>query len=137
MDIVPELEKLLLPGFKKVAAEITEQFPDVKATVWSGSLGSATDSPGHHLGIDCLLTQADRAQADNLALYVGVYGLRTTPALEAEVCWGHPSGHIEAELFPDPVEITPETLEELEAGLPRLYEALKAAVSRGHPVEEP
>src|SRR5262249_26648601 len=99
--VVEELEKRLLPGIRKVGEQITEEFPRVKATVWSSPVGSEADCQGHDLGIDCLLTDAGLDQTDNIALIIGVGCLTTTPLIDADVCWGHPSGWVEAELFPD------------------------------------
>jgi hypothetical protein len=135
-NLVQELESRFLPGFRKIAREISELFPRVKTTVWSSPVGSRTDYQGHDLGIDCLLTDAQPDQTDNLALVIGVAHVSSVPSMEASVCWGAPSGRVEAELFPDITEVTPETVQELEERLPFLYEALKRAVERGHPPDE-
>jgi hypothetical protein len=99
-------------------------------------VGSLTNYQGHDLGIDCLLTDATPDQADNVALSVEVRHLTTTPLMDAAVCWGHPSGHVEAELFPDPVPMSSETLDKLEAHLPILYDAVELALKRGRPPDE-
>jgi hypothetical protein len=136
-NVVQELEKRFLPDLQKVAEEIAEQFPRVKATVWSSPVGSLTDYQGHDLGIDCLLTDTRPEQTDNVALIIGIGHLTTTPLIDqAGICWGAPSAHVEAELFLDPIEVTAETLQELEARLPLLYDALQTAVRRGHPPDE-
>jgi hypothetical protein len=136
MNIIEEIEERLLPGLRKVAQQITEQFPRVKATVWSSPVGSETEFQGYDIGIDCLLTDAKLDQSDNIALVIGIRHLSTTPLIDADVCWGHPSGWVEAELFPDPLEVTPEILQEVETRLPVLYEGLRRAVIRGHPPDE-
>jgi hypothetical protein len=135
-NLVQDLESRLLPGLQRVAQEITQQFPRVKAMVWSASVGSRTDYQGHDLGIDCLLTDARQDQTDNLALVIGIAHVTTVPSIEASVCWGAPSGRTEAELFPASTEVTPEIVHELEERLPLLYEALREAVGRGHPPDE-
>jgi hypothetical protein len=136
-NVVQELEKRLLPSLQKVAEEISKQFPRVKASVWSSPVGSLTDLQGHDLGIDCLITDAGPDETDSVALSVGVRKLTTTPLIDqAGVCWGASSGQVEAELYPDPIEVTDESLQELEAQLPFLYDALKRAVKRGHPPDE-
>src|SRR5436309_1898920 len=96
-NVVHELEQRFLPGLQKVAAEISAQFPRVKATTWSSPVGSLTDYQGHDLGIDCFLTDANSDESDNLVLSIGVRHLTTTPLIDASVCWGCPSCHTEAE----------------------------------------
>ncbi len=133
-SIVQELEQRLLPGLQKVAGEISKQFPKVKANVWSSPVGSLTDLHGHDLGIDCLLTEAGPDETDTVALSVTVRHLSTTPLIDqASVCWGAPSAHAEAELYPDPIEVTEDSLQELESRSPLLYDILKRALKRGHP----
>jgi hypothetical protein len=134
--VIKELEDRLLPKLRKFAEEISEQFPTVKATVWSAPVGSLTDYQCHDLGIDCLLSDVGPDETDDVALSIGVKHRATTPLLEAGVYWGAPSGHVEIELFPDPIEATAETIQELEAGLPLLYDAIKTAVRRGQPPSE-
>jgi len=136
-NVVQELENRFLSGLQGVAKEIAEQFPGVKAIVWSSPVGSLTDYQGHDLGIDCLLTAAGPDQPDNVALIIGVRHLTTTPLIDrAGVGWGDPSVRVEAELFPEPMEVTTEALQEIETRLPLLYDALKRAVRRGRPPDE-
>src|SRR5216683_445363 len=112
-NVVQELENRFLPGLQKVAEEISKQFPRVRATVWSSPVGSLTHYQGHDLGIACLLSDARPDQTDNVALIIGVRHLTTTPLIDkAAVGWGAPSAHVEAELFPDSMEVTAETLQE-------------------------
>jgi hypothetical protein len=132
-NVVENLEKRILPGLQRMAQEICEQFPRVKASVWSSAVGSRTDYQGYDLGIDCVLTDARPEQTDNVALVIEIRHVTTMPSMEASVCWGDPSGRVEAELFPDCMEVTPETIQELQDRLPLLYDALRRALERGHP----
>src|SRR5712691_4669160 len=109
-DIVQELEKRLLADLQKLAAEISSQFPGVRATVWSSPIGTRTDFHSFDIGIDCLLSAVELEQADGLALSVQVRDLASLPSINADVCWGHPSGKIEAELFPSPMNVSPQIL---------------------------
>jgi len=51
----------------------------------------------------------------------------------ADVVWGHPSGHTEADLLSAPVELSTQHLDEIATGLPELFTALEAALRRGQP----
>jgi hypothetical protein len=65
------------------------------------SVGSLTPYPGRIIGIDCLLAHAPEDHPDNVALGVDVQHLTTVPLIDADVCWGHPSGHAEAQFSYD------------------------------------
>jgi hypothetical protein len=134
--VAEKLERTLTAPFKEVAERLSNQFPNVVANVFSGSVGSLTEYQGHHIGIDCLLTDAPADQPDNVALCVDLRHLTTNPKIDAGVVWGHPSGHVEAEFRPEPLEVSGEVLRGLYAELPRLYEGLVEAVKRRKPSEE-
>jgi hypothetical protein len=62
--------------------------------------------------------------------------LSTQPNIIAYVCWGHPSGYVEAELSPDWLEVSDDVLENLYADLSRLSESLVEAVQTRKPGDE-
>jgi hypothetical protein len=132
-SLVSELEHELLPRFTDWANRLRAECPNVRANVFSHSVGSLTEYQGHGLGIDCLLTDTPDERPDNVALVVDVQHLTTVPLIDADVCWGHPSGHVEAEFSFDPQDASSEVLKNLYADLPRLYDALVAAAKRGKP----
>ena len=119
--------------FEGLAEQLSTRFPNVVARAFSGSVGSLTEYQGYHVGVECLLTDAPDNRPDNVALSVDLWHLTTTPKVDAGVCWGHPSGHSEAEFRPGPLEVSSEILNELYVELPRLYESLVEAVNRGKP----
>ena len=132
-SLVSKLEHELLPKFTDWADRLRAECPDVTANVFSHSVGSLTPYQGHIIGIDCLLTDAPDDRPDNVALGVDVQHLTTVPLIDADVCWGHPSGHVEAEFSFEPQEVSGEVLNDLYADLPRLYDALLTAAKRGKP----
>jgi hypothetical protein len=131
--VVEELERMLMAPFRELEERLSNQFPNVVAKVYSGNVGSLTEYQGYDFVIDCLLTDAPDDQPDNVALSVNLRHLTTNPLIDADVCWGHPSGHIEVEFRPELLEVSDEVLSDLYADLPRLYEGLIEAVKRRKP----
>ena len=131
--VVENLEHKLLTPFNELAERLRAEFPNVWTKVYSQSVGSLTEYQGHQIVIDCLLKDAPDDRPDNVALGVDLRHLTTVPKIDADVCWGHPSGHVEAEFSFDPIEVSDQVLTDLYSDLPRLYEALIAAVRRGKP----
>jgi hypothetical protein len=137
--LVAQLEEKLLPEFRKIADRINQTIPSVTARASSYSVGY-DEYLSHSIGISCLLQNVD--EPDNIALGVNIFRLNTTPKINADVCWGHPSGHIEAETFTDWTksddlpDVSEEVLENLYKNLPRLYEALFKALKRRKPGDE-
>jgi len=132
-SLISELENELLPKFTDWAKRLRAECPNVQAKVFSYSVGSLTPYQGYIIGIDCLLADVPDDRPDNVALGVDVQHLTTTPLIDADVCWGHPSGHVEAEFSFDPQEVSDDVLNNLYADLPRLYDALLASAKRGKP----
>lgn len=134
--LVRDLEQRFLPSLQNMAEEIAQDFSGVTAKVWSHSIGSQTDYQGHSIGIECSFAEANPVYVDNIALSINIRHLTTTPEIDsADVCWGHPSGYIEAELFQAPVVVDEDELGKLEDGLQGLYSALRAAIVRGQPLD--
>lgn len=140
-NLVEEIESNLLSVFRETGSKFSTQFPNVKAVAYSSPVGSATQLQGHHIVIDCLLTDAPLDQSDNVALSVNICHLTTQPKINADVCWGHPSGTIEDSFYDDwqksedwPLA-TKETVAQLYQTIPRLIAALEMALKRGCPPE--
>ena len=129
--IVTDLERELLRPFKELAKSVLAQYPDAKADGKSQSFGPLSDY--HHIYISCLLPDVPHYRPDLVELIVAIYDLNSSPKINADVCWGHPSGYVEAEFSFDPVDASDKVLNELYADLPRLYEAFIEAVKRGRP----
>jgi hypothetical protein len=131
MDTVVEnLEQNLLAPFRELAQSLCQQHPNLKVNVYSRDAGAPNVNPIHIIVIDCLLTDAPPDRADNIALVVEVSHLNAEAQINADVCWGHPSGYIEAEFSSGPVDASNEVLNGLYADLPRLYESLREAIGR-------
>lgn len=141
--LVTKLEEKLLPEFQKIADRINQTIPNVTVRVYSCSSGSLTSFQGYDFFIDCGLTDASYDETDNVALGVSLCHLTTIPRISADVCWGYPSGHSEAD-FPDYwigssndwLIVSDAVLEDLYKNLPRLYEALFKALKRRKPDDE-
>ena len=140
-SLVKTLETKLLVPFENLAKRLSNQFPNLRAQVYSYSVGSLTEYQGHSIGVDCLLTDAPLDETDNVALCVDLAYLTTRPRISAGVGWGHPSGHSEASFgvcgsSTEWDEFSDEVLENLYAELPRLSESLVEAVRRRKPSDE-
>ena len=124
--IVEELESRFLSVFRAKANQLQSEFPDARITTWSLPNGSATSLQGHDLGIDCVFPDAPDNESDNVALLIGVMHLTTEPKIcDAGVGWGSPA---DIELIESPVPYSEMALNEIEAKLPLLYEALTSAL---------
>jgi len=130
-SVVEILEGELIALFEDLANRVKDQFPNVSARVYSHPVGQATDYQGHSIGVDCLLH--DAPEPDNITLQVCLVHLTTEPKISADVCWGHPSGRVEAEFLSEPVDVSDEVVKNLYSDLPRLSENLVEAVQRGRP----
>lgn len=129
--IVQGLEKRFLPIIKRLAEEISNEFPHVKTNILSFSIGSLTTYQGYTIGIECLLPENSSNQTDNVALTIETMHLTSLPKVTVDMCWG--DGKLEEELFSGPIEITEDVFEEIEAELPRMYNRLKESIRRGYP----
>jgi hypothetical protein len=140
MSTLTELENRFLPVFRKMATEISAEFPRVHMNVWSYPVGALTDYQGHGLGIECsiptnLTDPADQVQMEFVALMINLKHLSIQPEIDSVlVSWG--SGQVEAKMSLQAGEISESRLVEVENGLPKLFVALKSAIMRGHPETE-
>jgi hypothetical protein len=86
------------------------------------------------MGVDCLLKDAPSNASDSVALCIDLAYLTSQPLLtNADVCWGHPSGVVEAKLISAPLDLSDTVLETVKAGIPTLEGALKTAMARRGP----
>jgi hypothetical protein len=131
--IVENLEANLLTPFRELAQSLREQHPNLNVNVYSHDAGVPDVNPVHIIAIDCLFTDAPFNQADNIGLVVEISRLNAQPQINADVCWGHPSGYVEAEFSSASVEVSDKVLNELYANMPRLYANLHEAVGRRKP----
>jgi hypothetical protein len=59
--------------------------------------------------------------------------LMSFPTINADVCWGHPSGYIEDELAAETLQVSDETIPALRMALPHLFDSLRRAIMKGEP----
>jgi hypothetical protein len=130
--LIDELERRFLPRLEVMAAQLRNEFPDVRINTWSWSTGTATtDNPAHNLGIDCLFPFAPPSISDNVALIIGVIQVNRDPHLsELQVSWGADSTDdcIDVDLLEAPIPWSPDAISRVEAALPTLLEVLTKAL---------
>lgn len=126
--LVLQLENDLLPLFRAALPPLAAAAPQVLASVFAFSSGTASAFEDYHFGISCLLAEVPEDAPEEVALLVSVTGLDASARLSAQVVWGQPSGLVEAH-----AELDAGDLPALHAALPRLLASLQQAASRGAP----
>jgi hypothetical protein len=131
VDWIQELRRRLAAPLRELATEVASEFPGVR--VIEHSFGR-TQSSECQVGLSCILAAVSKAQPDLIDLTISATDLATAPVIaSADVCWGHPSGKVELELFDRPVLLNEDSLCMLEEQLPNLAGALRNALRRGRP----
>ena len=126
--LVLQLENDLLPLFRAALPPLAAAAPQVLASVFAFSSGTASAFEDYHFGISCLLADVPEDAPEEVALLVSVTGLDASARLSAQVVWGQPSGLVEAH-----AELDAGDLPALHAALPGLLASLQQAASRGAP----
>ncbi|PIG29582.1 hypothetical protein CLU93_3892 [Janthinobacterium sp. 35] len=126
--LVLQLENDLLPLFRAALPPLAAAAPQVLASVFAFSSGTASAFEDYHFGISCLLADVPEDAPEEVALLVSVTGLDAGARLSAQVVWGQPSGLVEAQ-----TELLDGDLPALHAALPGLLASLQQAASRGAP----
>jgi hypothetical protein len=127
-----ELQDRLAAPLRVLAAEIAGEFPSVRVVESFSTLPARSNSC--LLGLSCILAATRPSQPDLVDLSISVTDLTTTPRIDsADVCWGHPSGWVELEVFEEPVVLTDEAVGKLREQMPNLAAALRRALRRGRP----
>ena len=128
MITIQELEARLMPLLEEMGHNLREQFPSTSVYVYSRA---STRGCGFY--IDCVIAGLPPKDEDNVALTIDTSHWTTSPRINADICWGHPSGQLEAEVFEDDQPLTDESVEQVIEQLPRLYAALCKALERRRP----
>ncbi|WP_219114452.1 hypothetical protein [Janthinobacterium sp. UMAB-56] len=126
--LVRQLETDLLPLFHAALPPLAAAAPQVLASVFAFSSGTASAFQDYHFGISCLCEEVPDDQPEEVALLVSVSGLEASARLSAKVVWGQPSGLVEMQ-----AELQAGELQALHAALPGLLACLQQAASRGRP----
>ena len=121
-----------------------EQHPSWEISVYSGPVGNLTSWQGYDFGIDCVLPTAPSHRSNNVFLMIDTCHLDRQPKIRAKVDWGQGSGPDSEEvslpeewLVPeDWLDLTDDSLDQIERFLPSLFQALDGALSRGCPPDE-
>ncbi len=128
--LVLRMEAELLPLFQAALPSLAQAAPQVLASVFAFSTGTQGAFLEYRFGISCLLDAVPGDQPDELALLVSVSGLDGEASVAAEVRWGQPSGHCEAQAV-----LATASMPALHAALPALLAALRKALERGRPAD--
>ncbi|MDO8037819.1 hypothetical protein [Janthinobacterium sp. SUN137] len=126
--LVQQLENDLLPLFRAALPSLAAAAPQVLASVFAFSSGTASAFQDYHFGISCLLADVPEDAPEEVALLVSVTGLDAGARLSAQVVWGQPSGRVEMQAGLDA-----DSQQALHAALPGLLAGLQEAASRGRP----
>lgn len=126
--LVRQLENDLLPLFRAALPPLAAAAPQVLASVFAFSSGTASAFQDYHFGVSCLLADVSEDAPEEVALLVSVTDLDAGARLSAQVVWGHPSGLVELQ-----AELPAGDLQALHAALPGLLAGLQQAASRGRP----
>lgn len=127
---VLRMEAELLPLFQAALPSLAQAAPQVLASVFAFSTGTQGAFLEYRFGISCLLDAVPDDQPDELALLLSVSGLDGEASVAAEVRWGQPSGHCEAQAV-----LATASMQALHAALPALLAALRNALERGGPAD--
>lgn len=126
--LVLQLENDLLPLFRAALPSLTAAAPQVLASVFAFSSGTASAFQDYHFGISCLLDDVPEDAPEEVALLVSVTALDAGARLSAQVVWGQPSGRVETQ-----AALPASDLPALHAALPGLLASLQQAACRGGP----
>lgn len=138
-ELMRILEERFLPRVRDCADQLRAAHPDCGICVHSSPIGSRTSFQAHELSIECILRNVPPDGADNVALTITFSHLDRDARLFATVYWGDPAGEPELDFRDDWTSsdqwplATPEKIAELEAFLPALFDALRAALDRRRP----
>ncbi|HWA28608.1 MAG TPA: hypothetical protein VG734_23365 [Lacunisphaera sp.] len=133
-----DLEERLRLTLASSVRDIAAVTPGIKVGIFSSTWGRATGANGYIVYLSCGWPETDRKEVDEVALEISFSHVDSAPTFSADVCWGHPSGYVEAEFSAVHTPLSAQAIERLFSDLPRLVSALQAAVERGHPkIEEP
>jgi len=134
MDALAETRAKILPLLQSWAQRLAADHPGIAVHVFDVSVGAGTGYQGHAIGIECTLPAAEPGQPDTVALGIALKHLNARPIIDSvDVVWGHPSGRLEADILPAPVDFSGERLTDLIGRLPDLLAGLERALRRGRP----
>ena len=126
MNPASQLGQRILPMLQGWAGRLLAEYPALGVKV--------LDLGRDGLALECTLPDPAPDMPERVTLAVTLRDREGTPTIQsAEVVWGHPSGHIEAQIEPPCGELTPELIEQVADGLPELFAALRQAIRRGRP----
>ena len=135
MRIVDQLALTLLPNLERFASEMSDEFPGIRTRAFVQETSANAAWQRFEVYVESNFSERSRRQADDIALEITLDLEQDPPRFRnADVCWGHPSGEIEAMLAIDGLPYSAESLATVRDGLPTLFEAMRNALARGHPV---
>jgi hypothetical protein len=109
--------------------------PNHKIHIYANPWGGATGADGYIINLSCILPDISADQPDLLDLEISFSSVNRDPSAVADVCWGSPSGFIEAEWNEEPCTFSSAAQNEFFDALPRLMKAFEEGIHRGRPSE--
>ena len=136
---VERVERRFLPRLRVLQHQFQQIFPTYEITVWSSSVGDLTSFQGWDIGMEVAFPDAAPAEANCVALTIGLRHLHAVPQIDAGVAWcaGRSPG-VDTELFSEPIPFDDDAFERVARGYSRLVEALMEAIQawiESHPRE--
>ena len=136
-NLVEKLEKQYIPYLETLKAKFEDKYPNSKFHILSYPVGENTSFQGHTICLECVLPDTPPDQSDSLAIMIQLTYLTTRTRLMADVSWV--TGIVEAQLKDwttsnDWLEVTNDTLNQLDEIMPKLCQDFEEAIQRGHPL---
>jgi hypothetical protein len=127
------LENQLRQSWAPVCDELQSIAPTARVSVSSNTWGQATGANGYSIHLCCFWPSRRADEVDDVTLSLSFLHVDSTPSVSMDVCWGHPSGFVEAEMADTWVPFSDEVTARLFEEMPRLSDSLRNAIRRGKP----
>lgn len=111
--------------FQDMASKLSKEFPEVNCRASYFIPSNDRENGLSSVYLDCIIGQVDDEMADNVSLSIVGYDHGQNTLIQVEIVWGDPSGKEEIRLFPEPVSLSDESVEQIWREMPRLYYDLR------------
>ena len=120
------IKKLFIDYFEQEASKINADVSYANCRAYAHFPPNSEPEFGYFsMYMDCILIRADFDKSDNISLGILAYDHDDKFTINAEICWGEPSGKIEAKVFEEPVEVTEQSLAIIKEKLSDLVSKLR------------
>jgi hypothetical protein len=128
------IKELFIDYLKEECRKINTEFNYAKCNVETHF--PPNDEPRYgsfSMYISCLLDKSEFEGSDNVALGILAYDWDNKFTINADICWGHPSGKLEAEVFAEPAPVNKKSLATIKDKLPDLVSKLRDVIRDNPP----